>query len=92
MALPLQHPVVRPNASGRRRPEDRDVSWRERLQALKHLPRLLRTRVVRGPALARNLGDGIVALLVEAGFGDARELEHADHKIGPVTFVQATRR
>ena len=42
MALPLQHPVVRPNASGRRRPEDRDVSWRERLQALKHLPRLLR--------------------------------------------------
>ena len=42
MALPLQHPVVPPNASGRRRPEDRDVSWRERLQALKHLPRLLR--------------------------------------------------
>src|SRR3954470_15497453 len=42
MALPLQHPVVRPNASGRRRPEDRDVSWRERVQALKHLPRLLR--------------------------------------------------
>src|SRR3954468_12801063 len=42
MALPLQHPVVRPNASGRRRPEDRDVSWRERAQALKHLPRLLR--------------------------------------------------
>jgi ATP-binding cassette, subfamily B, bacterial len=42
MALPLQHPVVRPNASGRRRPEDRDVTWRERLQALKHLPRLLR--------------------------------------------------
>ena len=42
MALPLQHPVVRPNASGRRRPEDSDVSWRERLQALKHLPRLLR--------------------------------------------------
>jgi ATP-binding cassette subfamily B protein len=42
MALPLQHPVVRPNASGRRRPEDREVSWRERLQAVKHLPRLLR--------------------------------------------------
>src|SRR4051794_29995186 len=42
MALPLQHPVVRPNASGRRRPEDRDVSWRERVQALKHVPRLLR--------------------------------------------------
>ena len=42
MALPLQHPVVRPNASGRRRPEDREVTWRERLQALRHLPRLLR--------------------------------------------------
>jgi ATP-binding cassette subfamily B protein len=41
MSLPLQHPVVRPNASGRRRPEDRDVTWRERLQALRHLPRLL---------------------------------------------------
>ena len=42
MALPLQHPVVRPNASGRRRPEDREVPWRERVQALRHLPRLLR--------------------------------------------------
>ncbi len=41
MSLPLQHPVVRPNASGRRRPEDREVTWRERLQALRHLPRLL---------------------------------------------------
>jgi ATP-binding cassette subfamily B protein len=40
--LPLQHPVVRPNASGRRRPEDREVTWRERMQALRHLPRLLR--------------------------------------------------
>ena len=41
MSLPLQHPVVRPNASGRRRPEDREVTWRERMQALRHLPRLL---------------------------------------------------
>ena len=41
MSLPLQHPVVRPNSSGRRRPEDIDVTWRERLQALRHLPRLL---------------------------------------------------
>ncbi|MBA3318519.1 MAG: ABC transporter ATP-binding protein [Gemmatimonadales bacterium] len=38
----MQHPVVRPNTTGRRRPEDIEVSWRERLQALKHLPRLLR--------------------------------------------------
>ena len=59
--------------------------------ALRHLPRLVRTRVARSPAMARNLGDGIVALLVEAGFGDARELEHADHRLGRVTFVQATR-
>jgi len=59
--------------------------------ALRHLPRLVRTRVARSPAVARNLGDGIVALLVEAGFGDARELEHGDHRIGRVTFVQATR-
>jgi SAM-dependent methyltransferase len=59
--------------------------------ALRHLPGLVRTRVARSPAVVRNLGDGIVALLAEAGFRDARELEHADHRIGQVTFVQATR-
>src|ERR687898_3014154 len=42
MPLPLQPPVVRPNTTGRRRPGDPQVSWRERLQALRHLPRLLR--------------------------------------------------
>jgi ATP-binding cassette subfamily B protein len=42
MTLPLQHPVVRPNITGRRRPGEPPVSWRERLQALRHLPRLLR--------------------------------------------------
>jgi ATP-binding cassette, subfamily B, bacterial len=42
MTLPLQHPVVRPNTTGRRRPGDPQISWRERLQALRHLPRLLR--------------------------------------------------
>src|ERR687896_1201111 len=42
MTLPLQHPVVRPNLSGRRRPGDPQISWRERLRALRHLPRLLR--------------------------------------------------
>jgi ATP-binding cassette subfamily B protein len=42
MTLPLQHPVVRPNTTGGRRPGDPRVSWRERLQALRHLPRLLR--------------------------------------------------
>jgi ATP-binding cassette, subfamily B, bacterial len=40
MTLPLQHPVVQPNIAGRR-PGEPPVSWRERLQALRHLPRLL---------------------------------------------------
>lgn len=59
--------------------------------ALRHLPRLTRSRVAQSPAVARNLGDGIVALVAEAGFGDAREVEHVDHTFGRVTFVQATR-
>ncbi len=59
--------------------------------ALRHLPRLLRARVAQSTTVARNLGDGIVALLAEAGFADAREIEHVDHRFGPVTFVQATR-
>ncbi|MBA3443602.1 MAG: ABC transporter ATP-binding protein, partial [Gemmatimonadales bacterium] len=41
MSLPLQHPVIRGNGRGRL-PAAPDVSWRERLQALKHLPKLLR--------------------------------------------------
>src|SRR6202521_3992481 len=40
MSLPLGHPVVRPN--GRRPAGAPSVSWRERLQALRHLPKLLR--------------------------------------------------
>jgi len=59
--------------------------------ALRHLPGLIRSRVAQSPVLARNLGDGIVALLAGAGFGDAREVEHVDHRFGRVTFVQATR-
>jgi len=59
--------------------------------ALRHLPGLIRSRVAQSPVLARNLGDGIVALLAGAGFGDAREVEHVDHRVGRVTFVQATR-
>jgi ATP-binding cassette subfamily B protein len=42
MALPLQHPTVRPNPGGRRRPDDPPATWRERVRALRHLPRLLR--------------------------------------------------
>ncbi|HEX8972652.1 class I SAM-dependent methyltransferase [Oryzihumus sp.] len=59
--------------------------------ALRHLPHLVRSRVAQSPAVARNLGDGIVALLAEAGFGDAREVAHVDHRFGRVSFVQATR-
>ncbi|MFL6132161.1 MAG: class I SAM-dependent methyltransferase [Nocardioidaceae bacterium] len=62
-----------------------------RAHALLHLPRLVRSRVTSAPAVVRNLGDGIIALLVEAGFGDAREVDHVDHRFGRVTFVQATR-
>jgi ubiquinone/menaquinone biosynthesis C-methylase UbiE len=40
---------------------------------------------------ARNLAGGLVQLLADAGFTDAREVEHLDHRYGPITFVQATR-
>lgn len=59
--------------------------------ALRHLPRLVRSRLTQRPAVARNFGRGIVALLDGTGFGDAREVEHVDHRFGRVAFVQATR-
>jgi SAM-dependent methyltransferase len=61
------------------------------VHALRHLPALLRSRAAKSPAVSRNLGDGIVTLLADAGFGDAREIEHVDHRFGRVAFVQATR-
>jgi ubiquinone/menaquinone biosynthesis C-methylase UbiE len=61
------------------------------VHALRHLPRLIRSRVAHSPVVARNHGDGIVALLAEAGFSDAQEVAHADHRFGRITFVQATR-
>ena len=61
------------------------------VHALRHLTGLVRSRMGRSPAVARNLGDGIVALLAEAGFADAREVYHVDHRFGRVAFVQATR-
>jgi ubiquinone/menaquinone biosynthesis C-methylase UbiE len=39
----------------------------------------------------RNLDNGIVDLLTDAGFTDAREVDHIDHRFGPITIVQATR-
>src|SRR3954469_22838750 len=41
MSLPLQHPVIRGNGRGRHALAP-DVGWRQRLQALRHLPKLLR--------------------------------------------------
>lgn len=59
--------------------------------ALRHLPRLARRRVARRPGAPGNGDDGIPHLLAEAGFGDAREVAHVDHRFGAVAFVQATR-
>jgi ubiquinone/menaquinone biosynthesis C-methylase UbiE len=61
------------------------------VHALGHLRALARRRIGRRTVPARNRGDGIVSLLATAGFGDAREVDHVDHRFGPVTFVQATR-
>ncbi|GIF21129.1 ubiquinone/menaquinone biosynthesis C-methylase UbiE [Actinoplanes tereljensis] len=57
----------------------------------RHLTRPMHSRVARSPVVSRNRGNGIVTLLADAGFGDAREVAHADHRLGRVTFVQATR-
>ena len=62
-----------------------------RVPVLRHLTRLMPSRVAHSPVVARNHGDGIVTLLADAGFGDAREIAHDDHRFGRVTFVQATR-
>jgi SAM-dependent methyltransferase len=59
--------------------------------ALRHLPVLMRSRVAQSPAVAHDLGGGIVALLAGAGFDGAREVDHVDHRFGRVAFVHATR-
>ena len=41
MAMPLEHPIVRPNRGGRK-PAPPDPGWRVRIQALRHVPRLVR--------------------------------------------------
>ncbi|GGQ24317.1 SAM-dependent methyltransferase [Actinomadura coerulea] len=61
------------------------------VHALRHLPGPKRSRGARGPVVSRDHGDGVVALLAEAGFDDAREVAHADRSFGRVSFVQATR-
>jgi ubiquinone/menaquinone biosynthesis C-methylase UbiE len=59
--------------------------------ALRHVPRLLHPRVAQRAAATRDLGDGLAPLLAGAGFADAREVDHRDHRFGRLTFVQATR-
>lgn len=61
------------------------------IHVLRHLPGLMRSRMARTPVMARNYDNGIVTLLAEAGFDDAREVAHTDHSFGRITFVQATR-
>ncbi|SFC67783.1 Methyltransferase domain-containing protein [Nocardioides terrae] len=51
----------------------------------------LMSRVVPARAVAHNHGSAVPELLLGAGFSDAREVAHVDHRFGRVTFVQATR-
>ncbi len=53
--------------------------------------RHLRHRGAQNPAAAHDHGNGVVTLLAAAGFGDAREVAHTDHRLGRITFVQAAR-
>jgi ubiquinone/menaquinone biosynthesis C-methylase UbiE len=57
---------------------------------LRHLPRMVRSRMTRRPAMGDNVGDDLVALLREAGFQDAREVEQINHRLGQISVVQAT--
>src|SRR5919106_4751519 len=72
MALPLQHPVIRGNGRGRM-PAAPNASWRDRLQALRHLPKLLRMvwetepRYVVGILLLRVLRSGVPLAVLWVG-------------------------
>ncbi|MEV0952370.1 methyltransferase domain-containing protein [Promicromonospora sp. NPDC050249] len=45
-----------------------------------------------GHGMPRGHGQAdLVRLLADAGFTDVREVEHVEHRFGPITFVQATR-
>ncbi|WP_199285603.1 hypothetical protein [Saccharomonospora iraqiensis] len=41
--------------------------------------------------MAHEQGDGLVALLTGAGFTDAREVAHLDHRFGRIAVVRASR-
>jgi ATP-binding cassette, subfamily B, bacterial len=82
MSLPLQHPVIRGNGRGRG-PAPLDVSWRERLQALRHLPKLLRMvwqtepRYVIGILVLRVLRSGVPLAVLWIGKLIVDEVVHA---------------
>lgn len=59
--------------------------------ALRHLPAILRGRRGRDRSAARHAGGDLLALLADAGFEHVREVDHVDHRLGRVDFVQATR-
>jgi ATP-binding cassette, subfamily B, bacterial len=82
MTLPLGHPVVRPNGRGRPTAAP-TVSWRERLQALRHLPKLLRMvwkaepRYVVGILVLRVLRSGVPIAVLWIGKLIVDEVVHA---------------
>lgn len=58
---------------------------------LRHVGGLVRSRPVRNPIMARAVDNDLVTLLADAGFADAAEIAHTDHRIGRIAVVQATR-
>ena len=68
MGMSLGHPIVRPNTTGRK-PAEQGPGWRERLEAVRHVPRLLRLvwatepRYVIGILLLR-IGRSVIPLAV----------------------------
>src|SRR3954453_849814 len=94
MSLPLQHPVIRGNGRGRHAPAP-DVGWRERLQALRHLPKLLRMvwetepRYVVGILLLRVLRSAVPLAVLWIGKLIVDEVVHAiatAHAGGPMSW------
>lgn len=54
-------------------------------------PRGLVARIVhRRPRLAGTFEDRIPALLEEAGFADPAQVDHRDHRFGPLSYYRAT--
>lgn len=59
--------------------------------AIRYVPWRRRRRAAHGPAGDGDQAPDLAALLAKAGFSDAREVAHATHRLGRITFVQATR-